>query len=138
MGGSMTPTTEDCREIVVKFVDAIDDGRLDDAQSLLDDEFVCHAAAGVPYSGDYRGHESFFGLLTKIYEMLELTPSPEMQFIADGGTVVLYYRLTFTARASGKSVEVAVAEVLSVRDGLIVELDVFYKNPSAVEALLSA
>jgi ketosteroid isomerase-like protein len=137
MGGSMTPKAEDCREIVVKFVDAIGEGRLDDARRLLDDEFVCHAAAGLPYSGDYRGHEAFFGLLTKIYEVLELTPSPEMQFISDDGNVVLYYRLTFTARTLGKSVEIAVAEVLSVRDGLIVELDVFYKNPSAVEALLA-
>src|SRR3981189_2481357 len=102
----MTPKAEDCREIVVKFVDAIGEGRLADARSLLDDEFVCHAAAGVPYSGDYRGYEAFFGLLTKIYEVLELTPSPEMQFIAEDGKVVLYYSLTFTARTSGKSVEI--------------------------------
>jgi hypothetical protein len=51
--------------------------------------------------------------------------------------VVLYYRLTFTARASGESVEMSMAEVFTVHDGLIVELDVFYKNPSAVEALLA-
>jgi hypothetical protein len=31
----------------------------------------------------------------------------------------------------------SMAEVFTVRDGLIVELDVFYKNPSAVEALLA-
>jgi uncharacterized protein len=97
-----------------------------------------NAAEGVPYSGDYHGRDRFFGLLTTIYELLELTPSPEMQFLADGDKVVLYYRLTFAARASGKSVEMPVAEVLSVRDGLIVELDVFYKNPSAVTALLEA
>jgi uncharacterized protein len=30
----------------------------------------------------------------------------------------------------------SMAEVFTVRDGLIVELDVFYKNPSAVAALL--
>ena len=69
-------------------------------------------------------------------ESLELTPSPEIQFLADGEKVVLYYRLAFTARASSESVEMSMAEVFTVRDGLIVELDVFYKNPSAVAALL--
>ena len=80
----------------------------------------------------------------KIYEVLEPTPSPEMQYLVDDDKVVLYYRLTFTARASGESVEMSMAEVFTVHDGLIVELDgliveldVFYKNPSAVEALLA-
>jgi uncharacterized protein len=131
--------TKDCRAIVAKFVNAIRDGRLDDAGSLLHDEFVIHATGGVPYSGDYHGRAEFFELLMKIYEVLELTPSPEMQYLVDDeqGKVVLYYHLTFTARASGESVEMSVAEVLSVRDGLIVELDVFYKNPSVVSALLA-
>lgn len=130
--------TENLRSIAVKFVDAIGDGRLDDARDLLHDEFVIHAAGGVPYSGDYHGQEEFFGLLTRIFDVLELTPSPEMQYLVDDAQnkVVLHYRLTFTARVSSKSVEMSVAEVLSVRDGLIVEIDVFYKNPSAVVALL--
>ena len=132
----MTADTEACRAIVENFVNAIGDQRLDDARSLLHDEFVIHAAGDVPYRGDYHGPEGFFALLEKIYQVVELIPSPEMQYLADGGKVVLYYRLTFTARVSGESVEMAVAEVLSVRDGLIVELDVFYKNPSAVTALL--
>jgi ketosteroid isomerase-like protein len=132
----MTARTEDCRAIVVKFVDAFGDQRLDEALSLLHDDFVVHAAGDVPYSGDYRGAAGFLDLITKMSEVLELTPSPEMQFLADGDKVVLHYRLTFTGRASGESVEMSMAEVFTVRDGLIVELDVFYKNPSAVEALL--
>lgn len=133
----MTAQTEDCRAIVVKFVDAFGDQRLDDALSLLHDEFVVHAAGDVPYSGDYSGPAGFLELITKISDALELTPSPQMQFLADGDKVVLHYRLRFTARASGESVEMSMAEVFTVRDGLIVELDVFYKNPSAVEALLA-
>ena len=133
----MTTMTEDNRALVVKFVSAIGEGRLDDARNLLHHEFVAHAAAGVPYSGDYHGPDEFFELLAKIYDALELTPSPEMQYLADDDKVVLYYRLTFTERGSGESIEMPVAEVLSVRDGLIVELDVFYKGPSAVTALMA-
>lgn len=123
--------------IVEKFVVAFGEGRLDDALSLLHDEFVIHAASGLPYSGDYLGAEGFSALIAKILPVLDLTPSPEMEYLVDGDKVVIYYRLTFTARASGDSVEMGVAEVFSVRDGLIAELDVFYKDPSAVAALLT-
>jgi uncharacterized protein len=125
------------RAVVEKFVVAINDGRLRDALNLLHDEFVIHAAGDVPYSGDYRGAEGFSELITNMMEMLDLTPSSDMQYLVDGDNVVLYYRLTFTAHASGKSIDMSVAEVFSVRDGLIIELDVYYKNPSAVAALLA-
>jgi ketosteroid isomerase-like protein len=126
----------DARALVEKFVDAFGDGRLQDALGLLHDEFVVHAAGDVPYSGDYRGAEGFSELIAKIMAVLELTPSPDMQYIADGDKVVLYYRLTFTSRTSGHSVEMDVSEVFTVGDGLIAGLDVYYKNPSAVSALL--
>ena len=126
----------DTRAVVATFVNAFGEGRLDDALSLLHDEFVVHAAGGVPYSGDYLGAEGFSELIAKILPVLDLTPSPEMQYVVDGDQVVLHYRLTFTAHATAKSVEMSVAEVFVVRDGLIAELDVFYKEPSAVVALL--
>ena len=125
----------DARTIVETFVVAFGDGRLDDAFALLHDDFVVHAAGDVPYSGDYLGAEGFSELLGKMLPALDLTPSPDMEFLVDGDKVVLYYRLTFTARASGASVEMGVTEVLTVRDGRIAELDVYYKNPSAVAAL---
>jgi ketosteroid isomerase-like protein len=121
----------------VKFVDAFGEQRFDDARSLLHHEFVAHAAGDVPYSGDYRGAAGFLELVTKMSDVLEVTPTSPMHFIADGDTVVLHYRLTFTGRASGNSAEMSMSEVFTIRDGLIAELDVFYKNPSAVRALLT-
>jgi ketosteroid isomerase-like protein len=133
----MTTQTEDSRALVVKFVDAFGEQRFDDARSLLHDEFVAHAAGDVPYSGDYRGAAGFLDLVTKMSEALDVTPTSAMHFIADGETVVLHYRLRFTGRASGNSAEMSMSEVFTIRDGLIIELDVFYKNPSAVRALLA-
>lgn len=124
--------------IVRTFVVAFGEGRLDDAFGLLHDDFVVHAAGDVPYCGDYQGAEGFQELIGKMLPVLDLTPSEDMEYITDGDRVVIYYRLTFTARASGRSVEMPVAEVFSIRDGLIAALDVFYKNPSAVTALLSS
>ncbi|OBK28941.1 hypothetical protein A5634_19220 [Mycobacterium asiaticum] len=128
--------TNDSRTAVETFVRAFGEGRLDDVLALLHADFVIHAAGGVPYSGDYFGAVGFSELIGKMMPLLDLVPSPEMRYIVDGDKVVLYYRLTFTARASGENVAMNLAEVFSVRDGLIVELDVFYKDPGAVAALL--
>ncbi|WP_319435554.1 nuclear transport factor 2 family protein [Mycobacterium sp. RTGN5] len=133
----MTTQTEASRALVMKFVEAFGGQRFDDAQRLLHDEFVAHAAGDVPYSGDYRGSAGFLELVTKMSGALEVLPTSEMHFIADGHTVVLHYRLRFTGRASGESAEMSMSEVFTIRDGLILELDVFYKNPAAVQALLA-
>jgi hypothetical protein len=68
----------------------------------LHDEFVVRAAGDVPYS--------FLELITKMSEALELSPNRGMQFVTDSDEVVLHYRLTFTARASGESVAMSMGD----------------------------
>ena len=126
----MTATADNNRAVVVKFVSAIGDGRLDDARSLLHHEFVTHAAAGVPYSGDYHGPDGSFELLTQIYDVLEPTPSPDMQYLAYEDKIVIYYRLTFTARRIRRECRESTAEVFTVHATLIVVPDVVYKDPA--------
>jgi uncharacterized protein len=70
-------------------------------------------------------------------EDFELTPGDAIQFLSADDTVAMRYRLKFTERASGKSVEMSLVGAYTVRDGLIMELDVYYKDPSAVAALLA-
>jgi ketosteroid isomerase-like protein len=136
----MTTTTsrpEKALATVERFMHAIVEERLDDARSLLHDEFVAYEAGGLPYSGEYRGPQGFFDLLAKMTEGLEFTLGPAPQCLLEGGSVAVRSRVTFTARASGKSVVMKLVEVYTVRDGLIVELDVYYQDPAAVAALLT-
>jgi uncharacterized protein len=128
---------DDAQGTVGKFMQAMVEERFDDARSLLHDDVVVYEAGSVPYSGEYRGPQSFFELFAKMNEDLELTPDPAVRYLRDGDTVALRYRLKFTARASGRSMAMSLVEIYTVRDGLIVELDVYYKDPSAVAALLA-
>ena len=64
--------------------------------------------------------------------------APEMQYVRLTATKSAALLPDITARASAKITEMGVAEVSWLRDGLIVEQDVYYKNPSAVAALLEA
>jgi uncharacterized protein len=142
--------TSDARATVDRFMQALMAERFDEARGLLlHDDFVVHEAGGVPYSGEYRGPQGFFELFAKMNEDLELAPDPAVQYLladllADDtadlpidDTVAIRYRLKFTARASGRSVEMSLVEIYTVRAGLITELDVYYKDPSAVAALLA-
>ncbi len=125
------------QEVVARFAKAVLEARLDDARLLLHDEFVTHEAGGLPYSGEYHGPQEFFELLGKMNAGLELTLGHSVQFLLADNTAAMRSRVTFTSRASGKSVEMSLVEIYTVRDGLIVELDVYYKDPSAVTALLA-
>jgi uncharacterized protein len=129
--------TNDAQAVVAKFAKAVVEARLDDARLLLHDDFVTHEAGGLPYSGEYHGAEGFFELLGKMNEGLELTLGHSVQFLLAENTAAMRSRVTFTSRASGNSVEMGLVEVYTVRDGLIVELDVYYKDPAAVTALLA-
>lgn len=122
--------------VVGEFMKAIGEERLDDARALLHEDFVVHEAGGMPFSGEYYGPQGFFDLYAKMTADLVLTPGSAIQYLLAEDTVAMRFRLTLTARASGNSVEMNLVEVYTVRDGRIVDLDVYYKDPSAVAALL--
>jgi uncharacterized protein len=128
--------SEDAQTTVGRFVTAIAEERSDDARKLLHDDFVGYEAGGLPYSGEYHSPQGFFELMAKMNDGMDVTLGPSVQFLSEGDTVAVRFRLAFTSRATGKSVEMGMVEVYTVRDGLIVELDVYYKDPSAVTALL--
>jgi uncharacterized protein len=122
---------------VGQFSKALGDKDLERACALLHDDLVVHEAGGLPYSGEYHGPQGFRDLLARMNESMELVPGPVTRDCLPDDTVVSRFRLTFTARTSGESVEMGLVELYKVRDGLIVELDVYYKDPSAVAALLT-
>jgi uncharacterized protein len=127
----------DAKSVVDDFMTAIVEKRFDDARSLLHDDFVVYEAGGVPYSGEYHGPDGFFELFAKMNQAMELTPGETVQYLHADGTVAIRGSLKFTSRACGESVEMSLVEIYTVRDGLIVELDVYYKDPSAVAVLLA-
>jgi len=133
----MAATTEELLATVNRFMQGIVEDRFDDGRSLLHHDFVVYEAGGAPYSGEYHGPEGFFELFGKMNQAMELTPGEAVQYLLADDTVAMRGRLKFTSRASGKSVEMSLVEIYTVRDGLIVELDLYDKDPSAVAALLA-
>jgi hypothetical protein len=130
-------TAERSVATVRRFMAATGAERRNERSSLLHDDFVVHEAGGLPFSGDYHGSQGFFELLNKMNDVLELTAGPITTDPLGDDTVAARFRLTFTSRASGNSIEMALVEIYTLRDGRIAELDVYYKDPAAVAALLA-
>lgn len=130
-------TAERTLATVRRFMAATGVERRNERRSLLHDDFVVHEAEGLPFSGDYHGSEGFFELLKRMNDVLELRAGPVTTDPLGDDAVAARFRLTFTSRASGKSVEMGLVEIYTVRHGRIAELDVYYKDPAAVAALLA-
>jgi ketosteroid isomerase-like protein len=123
--------------IVRRFMRATGAAGRPERARLLHERFIVSAAGGLPFSGEYRGPQGFFDLLGKMNELLDLTPGlVTLNSLGQDG-VAARFRLTFTARSSGKHVEMDLVEIYTIRDGLIISLDVYYKDSSAVAALIA-
>jgi hypothetical protein len=124
-------------ETVRRFMAATGAERQNERLSLLHDDFVVHEAGGLPFSGDYHGSQGFFDLLNRMNDVLELAAGPITTDPLGDHAVAARFRLTFISRASGKRRPDATCRDLHGAGRRIAELDVYYKDPSAVAALLA-
>ncbi|WP_433193300.1 nuclear transport factor 2 family protein [Nocardia sp. CA-107356] len=104
--------------------------------ACLDPDVVMYQAEHLPYGGEWRGPdgiEKFMVAMSRTWGSLEFI---EQRFVVDGETVVIYNRGRMLARATGRLLETSVMQLMTFRDGLIVEIRPFYLDTAAVlEAL---
>jgi ketosteroid isomerase-like protein len=121
-------------ETVRRFTAALAAGDVTTCLELLHPDNVFDEAAGLPFGGDYSGHEGFIRLLKDVGRLFEVKLSAPQ--VSDAGDCVLV-RLTgtFTARATGRTLETPVVDLYTVRDGRVARVDVFYKDTRAMADL---
>jgi uncharacterized protein len=106
-----------------------------DALSLLDENFVVHSPRELPWGGEYRGPDGLVDLMTRITNMLEIANEVPMRIFDAGDYVLVKAMGRFTSHASGKSAVTELVELFTVRDGKLIDMDIYYKDPGAVFAL---
>ena len=120
--------------IAARLVDAFAAGDLETALSTIHPRCVVHEPDAVPYAGDWPGHDGFGRLAAAMADLFEVV-FRQRTIIHDGDVAVTRADVTFTSRATGRAFDTSVVEVYTVDEGLIVEVDVYYKNPEAIRAL---
>lgn len=126
--------TEKGEATVREFYGLVAEGRLEDACGVLHDELIIRVPPGLPYSGDYHGPAGFLDDMSRITALFEPKPV-RVDYLGTTDPVVLKILGRFTSRTSGRSLETDIVELFYVRDGKIVELDIYYKDPAAITAL---
>src|SRR5205823_3276515 len=121
--------------VVRRFLDLVLEGKLPEALGCLHEDFVIHAPPELPYGGDHHGPAGFGELVAGLVAIAapEQIGAPELRDAGD--CVVLRAPSRFTSHATGESVDVTVVELYFLRDGQIIEMDVYYKDPAAVAGL---
>jgi len=103
------------------------EARLQEVLSLLDPEVAFHATRSLPHGGDYVGHDSFLQMGEQFRELWNLGDGVDLEYVDAGDDkVITLASFTIESRNTGKSVPVRMTEVVTVRNGKIIELVAYY------------
>jgi SnoaL-like domain len=122
--------------VVEQLLDHAANGRWEALEGVLDPAFEIVEPESLPYGGVHRGVSGYIALMQRIGRLFELDFEPLGLHALDGGLVLLRMIVTFTARASGRSVRVPVVEILRVERGLVARSEVYLADPAALLATL--
>lgn len=127
----MTTATATGIETVRKFYDLMGQDRFEEASHFLSPDVVVKETPDLPFGGDYHGHVGNAELVQRMTSVFDLAILRSTFFDA-GDTVTAKLLACFKPKAGGDPLELEIVELITVRDGLIVELDIYHKTPSAL------
>lgn len=109
----------------------------DGLRKILADDIVAHEAPSLPYGGDHHGPDAFIRLFEWVNEVWGFTETFQYTYYPSGpDTVVLQVEVDSYAKSTGKQLRLRLAEIFTIRDGKIAELDIYYFDTAGMlEAL---
>jgi ketosteroid isomerase-like protein len=126
-------------DILGRFFAAVLGGDVATLRELVSPDCVVHEPADLPYGGEYVGVDGLLTMFGSVNRDLEFAIDGTPEFLpVDDGRVVLRANAVFTARTSGRTAAFPIAEIYTLSAGQIVDIDVFYKEPGAIRALLES
>jgi uncharacterized protein len=117
-------STEAHKDLIVTSLEAAIAGDPAKLLAALHPEVIVREPAYLPYGGDYRGPDGFLELQAKAGEILDVSSLEITDAIGEGDRVVL----RMTANFNGAPGEVTLTEHWLVRDGRIVDIEVFWSS----------
>lgn len=131
----------EAKRVVQAFEDACEraftGGSMEDVFELLDPEVVIHEVDSVPYPGTFRGHEGFVQVGGGFQAAWEMVGPLRYTLIgdADEDKVVSIVQVDVKSRATGRPFDLRMTEIYTVRDGRIVDIDMYYRDTAAMAAV---
>ncbi len=98
---------------------------------------MVHEAASLPFGGQHKGLDAFADMLKSLGATYDIAVT-DRDLRSAGDAVILHMDLTVTSRATGRSASLPAIEIYRFTDGLISDIDAFYKDTKAMVDLLDA
>lgn len=122
-------------EVVQSFTDSMRRGEIDACRLLVADDLVFSEAECLPFGGDWVGPEGFIDFLGAVSKHYRVRVA-DMVLSEVGDRVLARVSGTIESRATGRSLPLDALDLYEVRNGVIVRVDVYYKDAAAVAHLI--
>jgi ketosteroid isomerase-like protein len=133
MSGTETESTRsECAATVAAFLGCVADRDIKGALALLHEDVEIDEPASLAYGGLHKGPGGFVTGVLKVMGGIAEFATDEVTLHDAGDTTVVRMDVTVTARSTRCAIRTSVTEIYEVRDGLIVRIDVFYKDTAAL------
>ena len=100
----------------------------DNMAATLDPDVVLHQSPDLPWGGEFRGHAGYADWARQMSQAFDRLDVEDTRFFTDGDTVVITCRLVTRSRASGRALDMPMAQVVRVRGDRIVEFRPSYRD----------
>ena len=124
------------KEVLERFLIAVQAGDFETVAGCFSPEVVVHEPAGIVVGGEHTGFDGWASMMTQLGQTYDLKVS-SYEIVEADDRAFLMWTPTFTARATGRSADIRAIEVYQITDGLIVDIDVYYKEPGVLAGLLA-
>jgi len=126
----------DSKETVHSFLAAAARGDRQAMARLLHPQVCVSEAASLPFGGEHIGIDAFHALVRRVFLLWRDTRVEIEQMIAEGELVVVIARMHGRARQREAVLDMPIAEVWRVEQGLIRSIRPFYQDTHALLQLL--
>ena len=110
----------------------------DAMRATLDPAVVLHQSPDLPYGGEFRGHEGYRRWAEAMRAIFDQVDARSPTFYEKGETVVITCELVTRVRDTGNEIPLPMVQVVTVRNGKIIEFRPFYWNVPAYVAAANA
>ena len=131
-----SPAKDTPRRVLERFFEAErrymqEGGSFAEFAATLADDVVLHQSPDLPWGGEYIGpkrYEQWARAMSAVFDQVDMR---EPQFFEQGDTVVIVGRLVTRVRATGETMDLPMAQVVTVKEGRITDFRPFYWNVPA-------
>lgn len=105
-------------------------------KTIFHPDVVIHEPASLPYAGDWHGYDMLGQLFNRMHETWDPMTVENMRATIDGDTLFMSCTLVATARHSGQKIRQPFAQILTIKDGLVIEGFPYYFDTVEINVAL--